>query len=122
MFTTYQPFETASPALDAYRSAMVTHAPELSTPDREVAMLSYITADMFLRGLEAAGPCPTRENFMTALRGVSDYDGAGLIPGTVDLDASFGDFNLCWTFVRVNESGTAFEAALNGDGSSQWCG
>lgn len=122
IFTTYLPFEISSPAMDTFRDAMTQYAPELADPNQELAIASYITTDLFLRGLEAAGSCPTRESFISGLRSVSDYAGAGLTPGPIDLKTSSSDLNSCWSFVQVNSTGTAFEPVLNPNGTAQWCG
>jgi ABC-type branched-subunit amino acid transport system substrate-binding protein len=122
VYTPFQPFEVKSPALETYRNAVTQYAPELDTPDREITIMSYIATDLFIRGLEAAGPCPTREGFIQALRKVSDYDANGLTAGKIDLDKGFGGLNTCYTFVRVNQAGSAFEVVRNTDGGTQWCG
>ncbi|MBL7489199.1 ABC transporter substrate-binding protein [Frankia sp. AgB1.9] len=120
----YAPFQSNSPALAAYRKAMAAYAPEIVEPDDESALASYVTADLFLRGLEAAGACPTRAGFIQALRQVTDYDGAGLIPGPVNLQKVAGGSQTCYFFVQVNRSGTDFEAIPRTAGPSdgQWCG
>nr|MDT0666892.1 ABC transporter substrate-binding protein [Micromonospora sp. DSM 115978] len=63
---------------------------------------------MFVRGLEEAGPCPTRESFIERLRAVDGYDAGGLV-GTTDFAADFGRLKECYAFVRVNEAGDRFE-------------
>jgi len=45
--------------------------------------VGYLSADLFIKGLKVAGKCPTRESFITNLRKVNNYDGAGLIPAKV---------------------------------------
>ena len=45
--------------------------------------VGYLSADLFIKGLKVAGKCPTRDSFITNLRKVSSYDGAGLIPAKV---------------------------------------
>ncbi|ONH32496.1 hypothetical protein BL253_05380 [Pseudofrankia asymbiotica] len=121
IWVNYTPFEAASPAIRRYQKAMADFAPELDDPDQEVAVASYISADLFLRGLEAAGSCPTRQAFITDLRKVTDYDAGGLVPGTVDLSQNRGKPNTCYAFVRVNATATGFDLADN-NGSGQWCG
>jgi branched-chain amino acid transport system substrate-binding protein len=41
---------------------------------------SYAAADLFIRGLEAAGRNPTRPSFIANLRQVTDYSAGGLLP------------------------------------------
>ncbi|ADP81865.1 hypothetical protein FraEuI1c_3858 [Pseudofrankia inefficax] len=118
----YTPFEAKSPAIANYESAMAQFAPELAEPDQEVAVASYISTDLFVRGLEAAGPCPTRAAFIKNLRAVRDYDAGGLVPGAIDLSDNRGRANTCYAFVRVNAAATGFDVIKKPDGSAQWCG
>lgn len=113
IFLSLQPFELETPAHQAYRDAMARYAPELQPPEQEAALGTYITTDLLLRGLEEAGPCPTREAFIANLRAVDDFDGGGLMAGSVDLEAGFGQPSRCYTFVRVNPAGSAFEAVTD---------
>ncbi len=44
------------------------------------APMGFLGADLFIKGLKVAGKCPTRESFISNLRQVTNYDGAGLVP------------------------------------------
>lgn len=124
VYTPITPYELPSAALDTYRSAMTAYAPESDGADQITALQAYIAADMFLRGVEAAGPCPTRNGFIAALRNVGDYDAGGLLPEPVDLHAAGARLSNCYYFVQVNPEGKAFEVAPGGAGKDrlQWCG
>ncbi len=52
-------------------------------PYAPAAPLGYVGADLLIKGLKVAGKCPTRESFISNLRKVSNYDGAGMIPEKV---------------------------------------
>lgn len=52
-------------------------------PYAPAAPLGYVGADLFIKGLKVAGQCPTREKFISELRKVTSYDGAGMLPGKV---------------------------------------
>ena len=125
-FVNYVPFEANTPAHEAYLAAMARYAPEMRNPQHEIAFVNYILTDLFIRGLQEAGPCPTREKFIRNLRAVSDYDAGGLIACQVDLTRDFGQLSTCYTFVRVNPAGTAFEIVENNTpgapSRTQWCG
>jgi ABC-type branched-subunit amino acid transport system substrate-binding protein len=108
-YTNYVPFEANTAAHEAFLTAMTTFSPEQQPAETEQALMSYIDADLFLRGLQEAGKCPTRTGFIKALRAVKDYDAGGLLPGKIDMEESFGKLSLCYTFIRVNAAGTAFE-------------
>ncbi|MCM3885629.1 ABC transporter substrate-binding protein [Frankia sp. R82] len=97
----YVPPQLQSPATAAYRQAMVSYAPELQDADQTLALVGYIVADMFVRGLEAAGDCPTRQSFVDGLRSVRDYTAGGLVT-PVDFAADFGRPADCFSFVAVN--------------------
>ncbi|WP_018501395.1 ABC transporter substrate-binding protein [Parafrankia discariae] len=107
-YANYLPFQANSPALDAYRAAVSRYAPQLVDPDQALALSAYVVADMLVRGLEDAGPCPSRRSFMDGLRAVQDYDAGGLITRT-DFAEDFGRLRECYAFVRVNAAGTGLE-------------
>ncbi|WP_230204978.1 ABC transporter substrate-binding protein [Parafrankia elaeagni] len=104
----FLPFEAGGPAIDRYRDGMTRFAPETVQTDQRYALNSYIYADMFLRGLDLAGECPTREGFIDALRKVSDYDAGGLIE-PVNLANNATEPLNCHAFVKINPAGTAFD-------------
>ncbi|SQE00356.1 MULTISPECIES: ABC transporter substrate-binding protein [unclassified Parafrankia] len=117
----FHPFEAGGPAIDRYRDAMTRFAPQAVQPEEKFAMYGYIYADMFLRGLELAGDCPTREGFISALRNVTDYDAGGLIEAT-DLRTNATTPLQCAAFVQVNPAGDAFQVVrerlcANGQGN-----
>lgn len=115
-FAAYIPLETKSPALDSYRAAMATYAPQLQDTDQTLALVGYIIADMFIRGLEEAGDCPTRQGYIDGLRAVKGYNAGGLI-GDIDLERDFGKPAECYSFVEVNPEGSAVEIV-----SPNYCG
>ncbi len=124
VYISFTPFEAHSAALDSYRNAMAQYAPELNLPDQGTAVMGYITADLFLRGLAAAGDCPTRNGFIQSLRAVRNYNADGLLAETVDMATSSIQISRCYFFMRVNDAGTAFEVVPGGGGTDgkQWCG
>lgn len=117
----FRPFEAGGPALDRYRSAMARFAPETGQPEQQWAVLAYIYTDMFLRGLDLAGDCPSREGFISSLRKVSKYDAGGLIE-PVDLADVATQPLSCYAFVRIGPAGTEFQVAYQrfcADGRSE---
>jgi ABC-type branched-subunit amino acid transport system substrate-binding protein len=117
-FIPYIPFEANTPAHVRFRQSMARYSPELQPADQEIALLGYIAADLFLRGLEVAGDCPTRAAFISNLRAVRDYRGNGLLPAPVDL-SKIGQLNVCYNFVRANAGGTGYEIV---QGAAPLCG
>jgi len=122
----YVPFEIGGAAHQKYLAAMSSYSPELQPPDQELALVTYILTDEFIYGLQKAGPCPTRAQFIDTLR-ASKYDAGGLLPGPVDLTKDWGQTATCYTFMRVNAAGTGFEVVANPAGTdaasrNRWCG
>ncbi|MCK9928583.1 ABC transporter substrate-binding protein [Frankia sp. Mgl5] len=103
-----RPFEAGGAAIDRYRAAMTRYAPETVEPDQQFALHAYVYSDMFLRGLDLAGDCPTREGFIGALRKVTGYDAGGLIE-PVNLTTNSTQPLNCYAFVQINPTGTAFQ-------------
>jgi branched-chain amino acid transport system substrate-binding protein len=62
----------------AYIATMKKYAPS-TNPDAYFASPGYVSADLFIKGLQVAGACPTRAAFVSKLRAVTNYDGAGLL-------------------------------------------
>ncbi len=102
------PPQVQTPATIAYRAAMATYAPELRDPNQTLAIVGYVVADMFLRGLQAAGSCPTQQSFITGLRAVNNYTAGGLI-SAVDFERDFGRVAECYAFVAVNNAGNGLD-------------
>ncbi|ABW10065.1 putative Leu/Ile/Val-binding lipoprotein transmembrane [Parafrankia sp. EAN1pec] len=116
----FKPFEVGDAPIQRYRDAMTRFAPETVVPEQQFAMYAYLYTDLFLRGLEIAGDCPTREAFISGLRKVTNYDAGGLIE-PVNLGTNATQPLQCNAFVRINQTGDAFEVAnrrLCADGSS----
>ncbi|WP_322748029.1 MULTISPECIES: ABC transporter substrate-binding protein [unclassified Frankia] len=107
LFVNVAPFEENLPVHRTFIDAMAAYAPQTQPPTRQVALTGWISADMLLRGLQAAGPCPTRQSFITHLRNVHDYAADGLVSPPVDL-AKYGEVARCYTFLQINPTGSAF--------------
>jgi ABC-type branched-subunit amino acid transport system substrate-binding protein len=108
VFTGYLPFETPNPALKTFLDAMSLYSPQLQQPANELALTGWIDTDLLLRGLQAAGSCPTRQSFMTGLRKVTDYSAGGLLTYPVNMDTVFGQLTLCYSFMKISPDGTKF--------------
>jgi branched-chain amino acid transport system substrate-binding protein len=107
-FVDYLPFEQETPAHQQFLTAMLKYAPQVAPPTQQAALSGWISTDMFLRGLSAAGPCPTREAFIKGLRAVRGYDAQGLLPAPIDFTATFGQINRCYTFLQVTPEAQGF--------------
>lgn len=72
------PTELNNAATQKYVATMKKYAPKIP-PNVGFANTGYVSADLFIRGLEAAGSCVSRTNFIDSLRKVKGYDGGGLL-------------------------------------------
>ena len=118
-FLSYQPFESVSPAVARFLSAMSRYAPQIQPAASNVAMHGWIAADMFLRGLHEAGPCPTREAFLRGLAGVTDYDAGGLLVHPRDFSRGSGTADLCYSFVQFDAQAGSWHPV---PGAERLCG
>jgi branched-chain amino acid transport system substrate-binding protein len=74
---TSEPVEMNTAATQAEVKAMAAVG-ETNTPS-SAELNGYTNMAAFVRGLQASGPNPTRAKYMTALRGVTDFDDDGLL-------------------------------------------
>jgi branched-chain amino acid transport system substrate-binding protein len=98
----WRPYELHVPAHDRFKTNLTAVAPD-EFPS-QLAMVGWLSADTFIRGLGAAGAsCPRRDAFIRNLRGVKDYTADGLVPPT-DFAAEFGRMPLCFFYVQLHDS------------------
>jgi branched-chain amino acid transport system substrate-binding protein len=105
----YAPFEQHVAAAKKFLTAMTQFSPQIQPSNNEIALEGWIDADMTLTGLAAAGTCPTRASFMTALRNITSYDAGGLLVHPVNFKTNFGQLDLCYTFLKIAPSGTSWD-------------
>lgn len=68
--------------------------------------LGYAGADTIIKGLKAAGKCPTRASYIAALKAAKSVDGAGLIPAPINYKAGLtpnGDPAQCQWFITAKD-------------------
>lgn len=107
----FVPFEAGTPAHRRYLEAMARYAPQIEQPGQTTGLVGWMTADLFLRGLDEAGPCPTRAGYIAGLRAVRDYAADGLLPSGVNL-ADKSAPKACVSMVRVSQAGDAFQVQM----------
>ncbi|MBL7490552.1 ABC transporter substrate-binding protein [Frankia sp. AgB1.9] len=112
--TETRPWQLNTPEQKTFLDAMNQYSPEIQPPNQDSGADGYVSADLFIRGLEAAGACPTRESFVSGLRAVRDYDGAGLVPGNIDLSQNYQQPKPCYYFVQVSKDGKQFVPMFDG--------
>jgi branched-chain amino acid transport system substrate-binding protein len=98
--TAYAPFEFNLPASQQMKQVFPKGAP------LGIAQVNaWLSADLFVKGLSVAGGCPTRQSFITGLRGVHNYDGNGLL-APIDEATALSHGTRC--FYHVVVQGQAF--------------
>lgn len=87
VFTTqWQPVELKTKATKQFQADLKKYASYTGVPDFG-QYTGYITCELAILGLRAAGKTPTRAGFVTGLRNVGSYDAAGLNCGPTDISA-----------------------------------
>jgi branched-chain amino acid transport system substrate-binding protein len=68
---------------------------------------AWLGADLMIKGLQLAGPNPTRAGVITALRGVKSYNANGILPQTLDFATDFGhdDAKSCSWMMQAGKNG-----------------
>lgn len=93
----FVPFEISTPGYEAFAEAMGDR------PIGQVPMTGWLSADIFIQGLKAAGvECPTREAFINNLRLEEGYDADGLLL-PIDFSEQFGNQFQCVFYVQVQD-------------------
>jgi branched-chain amino acid transport system substrate-binding protein len=73
-------FNPNIPAVATMLSALHKYGHMAGTIPNFGTWTSYAAADLFIRGLQAAGRNPTRQSFIANLRQVTGYTASGLLP------------------------------------------
>ncbi len=107
----YAALERHRPVQRRFLQAMADYSPEVSPPGQQSAIIGWLSADLFIRGLKTQHGCPTRESYMKGLRGVTDYDADGMLVNKINYATDQGRLDPCFDFVRVAESGDHFDVA-----------
>jgi branched-chain amino acid transport system substrate-binding protein len=82
----FRPMELKNAAVKDFQANLKKYAGLNEIPDLGM-YTGYINCDMMIKGLEAAGKNPTRASFVAGVRGLKNYDGAGLTCQPLTLSA-----------------------------------
>jgi branched-chain amino acid transport system substrate-binding protein len=107
------PFEEKTSATKAEQAAFVKYEHFSGVPNLNWTE-GWISADLWIHGLQKAGKNPTRSSFLSAVRSIKGYTAEGLLPLSIDLSSKdFGKnpSTSCQYFVKLE--GTTF-TPLNG--------
>jgi branched-chain amino acid transport system substrate-binding protein len=102
------PFERFVPAHKIFLDAIAQYAPQLQPSANAIALTGWVDTDLLLRGLQAAGPCPTRRSFTPNLRAVTDYDAGGLLAASVNMRTIRDQPTSCYWFLQIGPAGDRF--------------
>lgn len=88
-------------ALEKYDGYSKTQFPSFSEYE------AWLGADLMIKGLQLAGPNPTRAGVITALRGVKSYNAGGLLPQSWNYSTDFGkdDAKSCTWIMKAEKNG-----------------
>ncbi len=83
----WAPVEVKSAATKKFQADLKKYGGYDGVPDFGV-YTGYLTADLLIKGLQAAGKNLTRDGFITATKGLGTWDAAGLTCQPVDVSAA----------------------------------
>ena len=68
---------------------------------------AWLGADLMIKGLQLAGKSPTSSSVIKALRGITSYNGDGLLPNPINFTTIFGHDlpKSCGWFLQAKENG-----------------
>jgi ABC-type branched-subunit amino acid transport system substrate-binding protein len=78
--TGYEPVEMGTTATKQLQSDLKSYA-GVTTEPTEAQYTGYMAVDALVTGLKAAGSNPSQASFISAMLGITSYDGAGLFDG-----------------------------------------
>jgi branched-chain amino acid transport system substrate-binding protein len=101
----WAPVELKTAATKKFVADLTKYTSFRGVPDFGV-YTGYLTADLLIKGLEAAGKNPTRDGYITATKGLGTWDAAGLGCQPVDVSAAgFGAApkTICGWYLQVKD-------------------
>jgi branched-chain amino acid transport system substrate-binding protein len=106
--TNWQPTELKTPATERMSRALKEHANSKSGIPSFSQAMGWLTADLFLHGLEAAGCNASQAKLLSTMRNDKSWDAGGLYPVKRDFTSATAE-KLCIYFVRMKGAGFALE-------------
>ncbi|EIV96145.1 ABC transporter substrate-binding protein [Frankia sp. QA3] len=107
-FLDYTPFELNTPTHRRFLAAMAAYAPQAAALPDGTALIGWISADLMVRGIAAAGVCPTRAGVLAGLHRQTRFDADGLLPAPINLSKGVSDIAPCYDYVQVTQDGKKF--------------
>jgi branched-chain amino acid transport system substrate-binding protein len=87
----FQPFQLPNAATNQMKAALQKYDKFSKTqfPTFE-EYEAWIGADLMIKGMQLSGKNPTSAGVIKSLRGITDYNGGGLMPNTINFTNDFG--------------------------------
>lgn len=104
---TYAETAPAGVNLPAVRTFVNGMKAKGANPYNPMAAGGFVNADMLVKALKVAGPCPTREKVVSGMRNVTDYDAHGMIGEKISFKPGLtpnGNPGKCLWFVTAKNS------------------
>ena len=117
--TEFRPFSLPNAGTEQMQKALEKYAHFSSTEFPSFSQYeSWLGADLMIKGLQLAGPTASHAAVIKALRGITSYNGNGLLPETINYTNNFGKdlAKSCGWYMKAEKSG--FVAVS----SQPWCG
>jgi hypothetical protein len=117
--TEFRPFSLPNAGTEQMQSALEKYAHFSKTEFPSFGQYeSWMGADLMIKGLQLAGPTASHAAVIKALRGITSYNGNGLLPETINYTNNFGKDlpKSCGWYMKAEKTG--FVAVS----SQPWCG
>jgi branched-chain amino acid transport system substrate-binding protein len=114
------PLDTNNPASNTFQANMKAADPtyQSGTYPSFGTVDAYLSAALFAKGLQVAGPNPTRKSYITGLTGVTGWNADGLLASPVSFN-HFGTSEPSYCLSYVHVVGQTFVAV---NGGKPFCG
>ncbi len=117
--TEFRPFSLPNAGTEQMQKALEKYAHFSSTDFPTFSQYeSWLGADLMIKGLQLAGPTASHAAVIKALRGITSYNGNGLLPESLNYTNNFGKdlAKSCGWYMKAEK--TSFVAVS----SQPWCG
>lgn len=109
--TTTTPLTIKKPAIRTFVNSMNAKG---VNPYAFFPAAGYVSGDLLVKGLKAAGKCPSRTSFIENTRKIKSFNGAGLLPAPISFTPGLtpnGDPAKCSWFVTVKNGAPVADPA-----------
>jgi branched-chain amino acid transport system substrate-binding protein len=110
----FVPTQLNTPATQAFQDALQKYS-GMAKSDFPTFNIyeGWLGADLFIKGLQQAGSNPSRSAFITNLRGLTSYNGGGLLPQSYNYSTIFGHDSPSTCTYYLQAKATNFQLVSN---------